>query len=43
MQPASSWSREKNPTNSGICMLQKAPFQALDFDIFLEEHDPWPL
>ena len=22
------------PTNSGFCMVQKAPFQALDFDIF---------
>ena len=34
---------KKNPTNLGFCMLQNAPFQALDFDIFLEEHDPGPL
>ena len=27
----------------GLYMLQEAPFQALDFDIFLEEHDPGPL
>ena len=24
-------------------MLQKTPFWALEFDIFLEEHDPGPL
>ena len=30
-------------TNFGFCLLQKAPFKALDFDIFLVEHDPEPL
>ena len=54
MQPISRRSRwsgalpsvsqeNKNTTNLGFSMLQKAPFQALDFDIFLEEHDPGPL
>ena len=38
---AHSLQYKKNPTNLGFYKLQKAPFQALDFDIFLEE--PWPL
>ena len=53
MQPLSSWSRGSGalplvqppppPKKMGFCMLQKVSFQALDFDIFLEEHDPGPL
>ena len=35
--------QKKNPFNLGFYKLQKAPFQALDFDIFLKEHDPGPL
>ena len=31
---------KKKTTNLGFYMLQKTPFQALDLDIFLEEHDP---
>ena len=37
----SSVSPEKT-TYLGFYMLQKAPLQALDFDIFVEEHDPGP-
>ena len=35
--------KKKETTNLGFCMLQNVPFQALDFDIFLEEHDLGPL
>ena len=54
MQPISSLSKgsgalhsvppppQKN-TNFGFDKLQKIPFQALDFAIFLGEHDPGPL
>ena len=34
---------KKKTTNLGFYILQKALFQALDFDIFVEEHDPGPL
>ena len=33
---------QKN-TNLGFYKLHKAPFQALDFDFFLGEHEPRPL
>ena len=35
--------KKKETTNLGFCMLQNVPFQALDFDIFLEEHNLGPL
>ena len=43
MRPPFSIPKTTKNTNLGFYKLQKAQFQALDFDIFLEEHNPLPM
>ena len=43
MRPPYSIPKTTKNTNLGFYKLQKAQFQALDFDIFLEEHNPLPM